>query len=317
MPWPSMAAVVDRLVGAPSGETNEVEEAGETTDPVGEQPDPSKDPAGQAATSGTDAARTQEPTTQTQEQPKPTPPATTQQTQANTLADQIREQLRAKGAGALVKELPDDVVQAIGPQLYPGMQRALDRRDKATRRELDTIKAELRDENQKLQDDLITRTLGEDEAKAYRDRRDLERLRQAESAVREAPAIDESAVLEWWRVALDAGLPADEKDPRVRAIWDATYDISDFEQVKTKIRELAKAGPGTSAKAAQPALDPAELAKMVDELAEKKANERLKKIGLTVDTGKPAGAGAGEARKPKTLAEASAMAIERIKAGRG
>lgn len=330
--WPSMTDVVERLRGgeaAPADEPEDEETGSEekleqeiSTEGAGAD---AGDAAAQERTADADAKK---PAPQTQQETKTEP-------SASAIVEHIRSQLKAgKSGDQIVKDLPEDVVLALGGALHKGMQRVVNTRDQTFDQRVaqtvtaavDQAREQIRAEVQEQIDELIASGMSDEDAENFRAKRKLARIEardnQRATASEKDTAIkaaQDRVVGEWWTIAVrEGGLPADPEDPRVQELWEATFQEPDFDSAKRTLRaRIAEMKATAAPRAGKPAAAAdGTITISRDELTElvrKGVADTLKESGLHADTGRLGGSGSGSTKKPKTFAEAGSMALERLR----
>lgn len=245
--------------------------------------------------------------------------------------DAARKAIEKRDTRALIAALPDDMREAFGRELYRGMQKTLDERDKFWEKRVAAKVNGLRTDFERELEEIMTNGLDEETAKTVKDQRKLKRLERDDSQRRQEAQLREAvdnAVTEWWSIAVsEGGLPSDPDDPVVRELWERSFRQPTFEKALDTLRadiramrsdgRLAKARSGRARKPADQRRSADDIEALAKERAEKLVDKRLRELGiLTADKGKPGGSAGGTTQKPKSMAEASQMAIARLRAGR-
>lgn len=287
----------------------------------GESSDAPAESTSTDAVEATDAATTTTESTEATPAGAPqteTPPVATTTPEAPTVAGL----LSTKGAAALIAELPDDLRDQLGSELNKTWYKRLNQRDAEIRR-LEAAQAQSAEAIQshidKRLDEILTSGMTEEDRKAYVDRKELEKRREAEAKVKTAanPLEDpqvQQHLAAGWSVVKDAGLPIDASDSRVKAVWAEGWNAPDPESGLSAMRAAAKRVTTPVAPKADPVVD---IDKLVNERLEVAMDKKLRAMGiLKSDTGKP---GSGGTSKPNNSWDAARQGAEEMlrDAGRG
>lgn len=265
----------------------------------------------------------------------PTTPAPTEPTTASDPIAAYSALIKDKGAKAAFDLLPDDVKEQIAAEMYPGVHRAMSKKERdrvAARQELDGLKTDISKVVNDRFDELMTQGLGDEDKKAYFDRKRLAELDDLQkqganrkpSPEQEAAAEEAQQKMEYaWSLIEKAGLPRDPNDPRVRAL-DFAWDETDFGKAMQRLNASIRKAPASAERpngvATPSTASPSDEAvrKMAAEMAATTVREELRRLNLLQpDNGRP-GAASGS-QKPRTMTDAVAEArsiIERELSGR-
>lgn len=252
----------------------------------------------------------------------PATPAPTDQAAPSDPVATYSALIKEKGAKAAFDLLPDDVKEQIAAEMYPGVHRAMSKKERdrvAARQELDGLKTDISKVVNDRFDELMTQGLTDDDKKAYFDRKRLAELDDLQKAGGKKPTPEETQAMEEaqqkmeyaWSLIEKAGLPRDPNDARVRTL-DFAWDEADFGKAMQRLNASLRKAPASAEKpvgVATPAPSPSDEAvrKMAAEMAATTVREELKRLNLLQpDNGRP-GAASG-ASKPRTMTDAVAEA---------
>lgn len=315
MALPDTSAVVDALNAA------EVEQAPAAAP---EQQAPVEQPSGDEAPKAPDG------------QPTPVPPDG--EPQPSDPVASYSALIKDKGAKAAFDLLPDDVKEQIAAEMYPGVHRAMSKKEAArvvAEQKLEQVQNTITKVVNDRFDELMTQGLTDEDKKSYFDRKRIAELDEAEKAKATAkPSPEDIAAMEEaqtkmeyaWSLIEKAGLPRDPNDPRVRSL-DFAWDEADFGKAmqrltasikKTPSSPNGKATTGVATPAAAPSPDLETVKKMAAEMAAEQVRAELRRLNiLKPDNGRP-GAASGT-KPPRSMQDAVAEArsiIERELPGR-
>lgn len=312
MPFPETSAVVDALNAADA--------------PLTPAPIP-------------DGAAPVEPTPSGDEAPKtpdaPPTPAPTETVQPSDPVLAYSALIKEKGARVAFDSLPDDVKEQIAAEMYPGVHRAMSKKEGqrvAAEGKLEQVQNTISKVVNDRFDELMTQGLNDEDKKAYVDKKRLAELDEQQKAPKQ-PAPHEVAAMEEaqskmeyaWNLIEKAGLPRDNNDPRVQAL-DFAWDEVDFgkamQRLNASLRKSStptgpKPAPGVATSAAV-SPDMEAVKKMAAEMAAQQVRKELLRLNiLKPDNGRP---GAASGKQPvRSMQDAVAEArsiIERELPGR-
>lgn len=311
MAWPSLSSITEGVKSAIAGDAQASEPATEAA------------PVAAATPAAPAEAKTTEPAAVASDSPTSTEPAKTTEPAATTepsepLPAALSKFIAEKGVKAFLALLPDEAKEQIGPEVnkkwYTRVNQA-DAENRALREQLAALPAVIQQQLDERFDALLTAGMSDEDKKAFTERKELERLRAQDKAIREQPAplsreqqqalvANHPTTAAFWQIVSEAGLPQSTDDPRVRAVWQEAFNAPTPEAALATMRAAA-AKHTKKADDPKPApVDADAVKKLAVEMAEQMVTERFKKAGLlAADTGKPGGSG-GVSDKPKTYAEA-------------